>query len=163
MYSLERMGPARFRALALAWGRGALALVLGAFACTWSQAQGAEATEVMSIKEDVHLHLMGYRGPELVEQGEGSGTFNCPVRILLKVAATITTHFMIHPSGGSITGRGEAHTHSGGSHYVSFSGRLVVKGGSGRYANATGNDALYGVIDRANDSLTVQVVGRLRT
>jgi hypothetical protein len=79
----------------------------------------------------------------------------------VEIGPTTTGNFTIYVrGGGTIKGHGTATMHGSGI-YESFSGTLVVTGGSGRYAHAHGRAGLYGTFDRKAYALLVQTTGRL--
>ncbi|MGH2853331.1 MAG: hypothetical protein ACRDLF_03955 [Solirubrobacteraceae bacterium] len=79
----------------------------------------------------------------------------------IEVGPTTTGNFTIYVrGGGTIKGHGTATMHGSGT-YESFSGTLVVTGGTGRYAHAHGKAGLYGTFNRKTYALLVQTTGRL--
>jgi hypothetical protein len=75
---------------------------------------------------------------------------------------TASSTFTIHTSGGTIAGHGTGKLHPGKGGYDSFGGTCAVTHGSGRFRGASGACGLYGSIYRVDDSLRVQVTGKLR-
>jgi hypothetical protein len=73
-----------------------------------------------------------------------------------------TSTFTIHTAGGTIGGRGSGKLHPGEGGYDSFGGTCAVTHGTGRFRGASGVCGLYGSIYRVEDSLRVQVTGKLR-
>jgi hypothetical protein len=82
------------------------------------------------------------------------------MRAHVDVGATFTGSFVTYTRYGTIIGHGSATPHGSGT-YESFSGTLVVTGGSGRYAHAHGTAGLYGTFDRDNYAFVVQTTGTL--
>jgi hypothetical protein len=115
------------------------------------------------VKEEAHLHLSGKSGGSAIaEQGSGWGTFQASIQIDITIKISqVSGSFVAYLKGGSISGYTSATPHFSGK-YVSFKGTLTIKHGTGKYAGASGTASLYGAINRANYTLAVQVVGRLR-
>jgi hypothetical protein len=146
--------------VALALGTGVFPAVIASRAPAASSAP-ARSAHTTSVDDTGHLRLLNASGAILNEQGPVSGTLPGRVKVRLVVRASVTASFTIEARGGSILGHGSAVLHSS-REYSSFGGSLSVDRGTGRYAHASGAGQLYGVIDRGNDALTVQTVGRLR-
>jgi hypothetical protein len=150
------------RFAAFAAGVVALGAMLAAVAASSAPAHApsAKTARVASVNDTGHLLLLNASGAVLREVGPASGTLPGRVKVRLVVRATVTASFTIETRGGSISGSGSATLHSE-RRYSSFGGSLSVNGGTGRYAHAAGSGQLYGVIDRVDDTLTVQTVGQL--
>lgn len=155
----------RGRALVVA----SLAILTTAGAVLTSTAQSAaagrqpaaQAARTINGTATAHLHLVKPDGSELFEEGPVSGgSLKGSMQAELDTGTVFTGSFTIHTSGGSIKGQGRATPHGSG-RYQSFSGSLVVTGGSGRYAHVNGRGGLYGVFDRRTDSVVVQTTGKL--
>lgn len=102
-------------------------------------------------------------GNTLFERGRASGNLPGTVEVTLTLrdhAATST--FTIHTTGGTIGGHGTGKLHPGSAGYDSFGGTCAVTHGTGRFRGASGACGLYGSIYRVDDSLRVQVTGKLR-
>jgi hypothetical protein len=123
----------------------------------------AHAARTMSIKESGSLHLSNHHGVVLKESGYAKGTLSGPIYIQLRVNSTrsVSASVQVYPSGGSLSGSASASYHVAGS-YASFSGRLNISSGGGRYSKARGNGLSFsGTIKRSNDAVSVRVSGRL--
>lgn len=107
-----------------------------------------------------HLHFIKARGSYLLEEGSASGSLAGTVTARVRITASISGYFTLHPRGGSISGYGSGTLHESGSD-VSFGGTVKVTGGTGRYAHASGGGGLYGDYDRqtSRPSLTIQTTG----
>lgn len=116
----------------------------------------------INATDTAHLHYVAARseGSALFEEGTAVGALAGTMRAHLKVEATFSGTFVLYARGGVIKGHGAAKP-SGSGRYESFSGTLVVTGGTGRFAHAHGQAGLYGVFDRNTYKLTVQTTGRL--
>jgi hypothetical protein len=122
----------------------------------------ARAAHTLNVKDEGHLHSVGNPGgPQLIEEGQVSGTITGRVKVSFNIGATISATFTIYANGGgSISGHGSGALHSTGL-YSTFGGSLKVTRGVGRYAHAHGNGGLYGAINRKTYALTVQTIGKL--
>ncbi len=96
----------------------------------------------------------------LLEEGTAHGTLPGSMRASLSVEGTFSGSFTLYLRSGTITGRGTARPHGSGI-YESFSGKLTVTGGTGRYSHAHGNAGLYGTFNRHTYALVVQTTGTL--
>lgn len=126
------------------------------------QAEGSAAhvARMLRATDRARLHYVHSSGSFLYEIGTASGTLPGKMRADVNVGATITGTFTIYIRGGAIKGHGSAVPHGSGVS-ESFSGSLVVTGGTGRYAHAHGRAQLYGTFNRENYSLVVQTAGTL--
>jgi hypothetical protein len=152
------------------WGIAVLASVpvallsMGALAqpTLASQAKGRAAASETYVKEEGHLRLdRKSGGSAIVEQGAASGTFDASVQaeITIKISE-VAGSVVIYLKGGSISGYASATPHFSGK-YVSFKGSLTIKHGTGRYRGASGTAGFYGVLNHANYTLSVQLIGHL--
>jgi hypothetical protein len=123
----------------------------------------ATTARTISLSETGHLHRTSQHGFTLNERGSASGTLAGTIYVHLTVASTsrVTAEVSIYSHGGSITGYGSASYHRGEA-AANFSGSLSISRGSGSYAHAHGSNLRFsGDIQRSNDSVTVQVNGRM--
>jgi hypothetical protein len=120
----------------------------------------AHAAHVLKASDTAHLRYLSASGSLLLEEGQTSGTLPGKMRAHVNVGSTFTGSFTTYTRYGTITGHGTATPHGSGT-YESFSGTLVVTGGSGRYAHAHGTAGLYGTFDRDNYAFVVQTTGTL--
>ncbi|HSZ12702.1 MAG TPA: hypothetical protein VK790_01540 [Solirubrobacteraceae bacterium] len=159
-----RQGVARDRAL----GVVALAVLLVAGAASQGTARSeaaysqtrARAARSLNGSATAHLHLVRPEGSMLIEEGPATGALAGSMHADLHTGAVFTGTFTIHTGGGSIDGHGKAVPHGSG-RFQSFSGSLLVTGGSGRYAHVSGHAGMYGVFDRRTDSVVIQTTGTL--
>jgi hypothetical protein len=123
----------------------------------------AHAAKTLNLKESGKLSLSNKHGLELKERGSAKGTLNGPIYIQLRVnqGRSVSAQVQVYPSGGSLSGSASAsYRVSGGT--ASFSGRLNINKGSGRYSKANGKGLSFsGTIKRSNDEVSVHVSGRL--
>jgi hypothetical protein len=128
-----------------------------------SGAVAAHASRTITLADTGRLHLTSKHSFTLNEQGSASGNIPGTIYIHLHIVSTnrVTAEVNIYPSGGSITGYGNASYHPSGS-VATFNGTLNITRGTGRYSHARGSGLSFaGAIKRENDSVTVHVVGRM--
>lgn len=124
----------------------------------------ARSARVTSVRDSAKLHLVHAVGSTLYEAGYATGTLPGSAKVSINIDASrdsATSTFTIQLHGGSISGRGSGTAHQGSGGWESFSGTDSHIHGIGRYAHASGSDKLYGAINRRNDEVDVQVVGKL--
>jgi hypothetical protein len=120
----------------------------------------AHTARSLNANATAHLHLVKAEGSQLFEEGPVSGALAGTMRAELDTGAVFTGSFTTRTSAGTIKGHGRA-TPRGSGRYQSFSGSLVITGGSGRYDHINGRAGLYGVFDGRTDSVVVQTTGTL--
>lgn len=121
----------------------------------------AHTARTLNVTDVAHLHLVGTSGELLEEEGNATGALPGKIKARFDVSTSITGSFVFYPrGGGSITGHGSAQLHSTGT-YSSFGGTMAVNHGTGRYAHARGRGALYGIMSRRTNAMTVQTTGKL--
>jgi hypothetical protein len=120
----------------------------------------AHTAHTLKASDTAHLRYLSASGSLLLEEGQTSGTLPGKMRAHVDVGSTFSGSFTTYTRYGTITGHGTATPHGSGT-YESFSGTLVVSGGSGRYAHAHGTAGLYGTFDRDNYAFVVQTTGTL--
>lgn len=126
-----------------------------------SSAAAAQAARTLSGTGTANLHLVKAEGAQLFEEGPISrGPLRGSMQAELDIGAVFAGNFTFHTRDGSIKGHGSA-TPRGSGRYQSFSGTLIVTGGSGRYAHIDGHGGLYGVFDRRTDAVVIQTTGQL--
>jgi hypothetical protein len=140
----------RARSLALLASAGLL--LLGA--------AGEASGRALDGTDSAHLHLVHQKEAVLFEEGGASGALPGRMKATLTVGSVFRGTCTIYTSHGSITGRGTATPHGTG-RYQSFSGTLVMTGGTGLYRHVHGSTGLYGTFDRRTFALVVQTNGRL--
>ncbi len=118
------------------------------------------AARTLKATDTAKLHEVAVSGSLLVEEGTSTGTLPGKMHASVNVGATISGSFTLYTKAGTIKGHGEATPHGSGV-YESFAGTITVKGGTGRYARASGHTGLYGTFDRENYALTIQTTGTL--
>jgi len=120
----------------------------------------AHLAHALKASDTAHLRYLSASGSLLIEEGQASGTLPGKMRAHVDIGSTFTGSFVTYTRYGTIVGHGTATPHGSGT-YESFSGKLVVTGGSGRYAHAHGTAGLYGTFDRDNYAFVVQTTGTL--
>jgi hypothetical protein len=117
----------------------------------------------VSLSESGRLRLTSKKGFTLNERGLASGTISGSIYIHLHLVSQsrVTAEVNIYPRGGSLSGSGSAAYRVEGGH-ASFSGTLSITRGSGKYARARASGLRFtGTIQRRDDSVSVQLSGRL--
>jgi hypothetical protein len=135
------------------------ATALPSVAQSHSGHRSARASHVISGTETTHLHLVSSEGSLLREEGSTNGALSGHAKAQFEVGATLSGEITIYSHYGDIKGHGKA-TPRGSGRYQSFSGTLVVTGGTGRYLHAHGTSGFYGVFDRRTFAMTTQTTGR---
>jgi hypothetical protein len=118
----------------------------------------AQAAGTLNGTDTAHLRLVHQNETLLYEEGAATGAIPGLMRATLTVGPVFKGSCTIDTRGGSITGRGTATPHGSG-RYQSFSGSLLITGGTGRYAHAHGRTGLSGTFDRRTFSLVIQTTG----
>lgn len=123
----------------------------------------AHAARSMNVRDEAKLHFVRSSGSSLSDEGRASGTIPGTVRISFTYdgSPNVSAQFTIYGSSGSIRVHASGRLSSPTSPDPSFKGTLTVTGGSGRYAHAHGNGALYGTFNRRTYGLVVQDQGTL--
>lgn len=122
----------------------------------------AHAARTISINESGSLHYSNKQGPVVKESGSARGTLSGTIYIQLRLPSpkVVSASIQVYPKGGSIKGSASASYSNHGS-YASFSGRMNITGGSGRYSKARGSGLSFsGTINRSNSAVSVHVSGR---
>lgn len=129
-------------------------------ACAAGREADAHTARTLNGTDTAHLHLI--RQDETVVFEEGTATGNLPghMKAELTIGSIFTGSCTVNAPGGSITGRGSATPHGSG-RYQSFSGSLLITGGTGDYAHIRGRAGLYGTFDRRTFALVLQTTGNL--
>lgn len=120
----------------------------------------ARMARALVVKDTAHLERKATTSDEILEEGPASGTLPGKVRAYLNVGATVVAHFTIETGAGSISGVGSGKL-KGRPAEPSFSGRMSVSHGTGRYARARGEGGFSGTINRSTFHAVVQTSGTL--
>jgi len=123
----------------------------------------AHAASVLNVHDEGRLRFVHASGSVIIDEGKVSGTFpgSVRVRFLYDGEPQVSAQFTIIGHGGSISARATGRLSSPTSVTPSFSGKMTITGGSGRYAHIHGDGDLYGVYNRRTYALTVQAIGKL--
>jgi hypothetical protein len=149
--------------LCFAWSGSAAAAHAASAHGARSRAVGAHGAAVQSVTDKASLHLTTADGNTLYEQGRAAGNLPGTVEVAMTLGdRTATSTFTIHTTGGTIAGRGSGKLSPGRAGYDSFGGTCAVTHGSGRFRGVSGQCGLYGSIYRVDDSMRIQVTGKLR-
>jgi hypothetical protein len=144
----------------------AVLTVLGVTGTAWAGSPPAtppaREARSLTVNDEGKLGKVSESGANLFEAGPVTGTLPGRVRVQFNIGAVIKATFTLYPrSGGTLTGHGSGTLHSSG-RYASFSGRMVVTQGTGRYRHAHGTGGFYGTVNRKTFELVVQTRGTLR-
>lgn len=121
----------------------------------------AHAARTMSLHEAAKLHLVHHSHGELVESGNSSGTFDCPVQITVKLGNnTASLGYRLSCAGkGTFNGNGTASYYVAGS-VARINGRLTLAHGTGQYSHAVARNLSFaGTMQRGNYQLSATVTG----
>jgi hypothetical protein len=147
---------------------GSVAVALAAFALSTSawahpDTTKAHAARVLNVHDEGKLHYVRSSGEQVIDEGHATGSFPgwVKARFAYNGAPTVSAHFTINGSAGSISAHGTARLSSPTSPDPSFKGSMTITGGTGRYAHIHGGGELYGVYNRRSYALTVQAIGKL--
>jgi hypothetical protein len=148
---------------ALRAGASIVAVALASLASGAAARTVAHAARELGIHDEGHLAFVHSSGSLVFDEGRVSGTFpgSVKVRFLYNGEPQVSASFTISGSGGSISAKGAGTLSSPTSPNPSFKGRMIVTGGTGRYAHIHGDGELFGVFSRRSYALTVQAVGKL--
>lgn len=124
----------------------------------------AHAARTIGINESGSLHYSNKSGKVVKESGSTRGTLSGSIYIQLSLPSpkTVNASIQVYPHGGGLLrGSASANYVNHGS-YASFSGRMNITSGSGRYSKAKGSGLSFsGTINRSNSAVSVRVSGRL--
>lgn len=123
----------------------------------------AHASRTISLKETGNLRYSNKHGSEVKEQGYATGTLSGSIYLQLRLSSTktVSATVQVYPKGGLLRGSASASYHNHGS-YATFSGRMNITGGSGKYSKARGSGLSFsGKINRSNSAVVVYVSGRM--
>ncbi len=123
----------------------------------------ADAARTLAIHDVGRLHFVHASGSLLIDEGRVTGTFpgSVKVRFVYDGEPNVSARFTISGAGGSISAKGTGKLSSPTTPTPSFRGRMLVTGGTGRYAHIHGGGELFGVFNRRSYAMTVQAVGKL--
>jgi hypothetical protein len=127
---------------------------------------GHDATAIaarrIAVHETVHATNVSHQGNTVInERGRGTGTFECPLTLLMRVHYTKgTTKLICKVSSGSVTAEGGASFFSAGG-TATFTGTMAVTDGTGKYAHAQGRLHVEGTLQRKTYVLEATVSGSI--
>jgi hypothetical protein len=148
------------------------ALALGALAAAAAVGTGAagaasphaRAARTLDLNDSANLSLSNKKGFELKEAGSAKGSLGGTIYIQLKVESerAVAAKIQVYPSGGSLSATATGSYRVESSSTASFSGKLNITGGSGRYSKAKGSGLSFsGTVHRPGDSVSVRVSGNM--
>jgi hypothetical protein len=162
--STRKRRSARAQISTAALALGALAAVAAVGTGAAGAAPNAHAARTLDLKDDASLSLSNKKGFELKESGKASGSLPGTIYIQLKVASerSVTAKIQVYPSGGTLDATASGSYRVVSSSTASFSGKLNITGGSGRYSKAKGSGLSFsGTVHRPGDSVAVRVSGNM--
>jgi len=147
----------------------ALAVVIPATAAngaaTPSSAHGtARLSRSLAVHDETTMHLVRAVGEALYEEGTATGTLPGTAKVQLHINAakgSASATFTFFLRGGTLSGHSSGKASGGHNGWESFSGRMTLNRGTGKYAHASGSGNMYGAIYRRTDKLVVQDIGTL--
>jgi hypothetical protein len=162
--SARRRLSARAQVSTAALALGALAAVAAVGTGAAGAAPSAHASRTLNLNDSANLSLSNKKGFELKEGGKASGSLPGAIYIQLKVASerSVTASIQVYPSGGSLKATASGSYRVESSSTASFSGKLNITGGTGRYSKAKGSGLSFsGTVHRPGDSVSVRVSGNM--
>jgi hypothetical protein len=124
----------------------------------------ATAARQISVNETSHLRLVTHHGTQVLnEQGSSSGTPGGSLNVHISISYTqATISFTAYPSGGTLSGRGEASFYARGA-IAHFQGTVSVTHGTGKYSHASARSLhIEGTLERErNYALNLKVTGSM--
>jgi hypothetical protein len=162
--SARHAGPALARVVLRAGAALAGTVMLFGSVLGGGSALGARAARVMSVRDKAELHRVRAVGETLIEEGRTSGTLPGTAKIRIDINAangTATAQWSFYLQGGTLRGHSSGTSRGGHGGWESFSGKVWLERGSGRYAHASGTGTMYGAINRRTGRLIVQEFGLL--
>jgi hypothetical protein len=127
---------------------------------SFSRGVSGRTARALTVDDSAHLKRVPTSSNEILEEGHATGTVPGTVRVYLNVGATVIVHFAIDTPAGSLNGVGTGKL-KGRPSEPSFSGKMSVSHGTGRYKHAHGEGNFDGTINRATFSAFVQTSGTL--
>jgi hypothetical protein len=136
-----------------------LAAGMGVAASAATATRHGRGAHTISGSAQAHLHYVRSSGSTLIEEGPVSGNaLTGHMHAHLQLGATFTGTFIFFTRGGQIKGHGSAKPHGSG-RFESFSGTVIVNGGTGRYVHAWGHAPMHGTFDRKTYNVTIHTGG----
>jgi len=123
----------------------------------------AHGARVVSLRETGELKLTSNSGGNTIAAlGRAKGTYDCAITVSLEVFTDrVGAKFTVHPTGGTISGKGSARYAVEGE-FGYFGGTIAITHGTGRYAHAAGKEiGISGKINRETFVLAVHVHGTM--
>jgi hypothetical protein len=162
--SARRRLPARARVSTAALALGALAAAAAVGTGAAGASPSAHSASTLDLKDNASLSLSNKKGFELKEAGKASGSLPGTIYLQLKVNSerSVTAEIQVYPSGGSLKASASGSYRVQSSSTATFSGKLNITGGSGRYSKAKGSGLSFsGTVHRPGDAVSVRVSGNM--
>lgn len=124
----------------------------------------AHAARTVSMREKSSMNAVGYHGgSSIYERGVMSGTYRGSVEARMVVVTNTTGEatFTVYTKGGWLKARATTHAYpeTAEQEVGHFYGKLVVTGGYGVWAHASGTLAIYGSLNRRSLHATGEMDG----
>jgi hypothetical protein len=122
----------------------------------------AHAARTISVRESVHASNVSHQGNTLInDRGRGTGTFNCPVVMQVRVSYTKgSVHLTCTTSVGNVTAGGSVSFFTAGQ-TATFTGTAAISHGTGRYSHASGRLRVEGTMQRKTFALVASASGTI--
>jgi hypothetical protein len=132
-----------------------------ALAATLGRLPVRSASHQITVREHVATTKVVKHNSLADGQGRGTGTFNCPVTVQVRVSYT-TGSFELTCSMpvGNVTSRGGITYFTAGG-VATFTGTLTIEHATGRYAHAKGQLRVEGTLVRKTDAVSVTMSGSI--
>jgi len=112
-----------------------------------------------SSNDNIYFHLVHLHHKALIEEGRAFGALPGRARVALQIGDSVRGSLVLYPRSGILYAAVSARTHKGRGDFESFSGSLYFTSGSGAYRSVRGREALFGVFDRVNRAVVLQLRG----
>ncbi len=125
---------------------------------------GARTSATSRVNDHGSLTYHSDTATAIIDTGRVYGTIpgQAQVRFDYNGSPYVTASFAIYARGGTLYGKASCRLRDPTSRTPSFSGRLQITGGRGRYAHARGGGEMFGVFHRRGYGLIVHATGQLR-
>jgi hypothetical protein len=121
----------------------------------------ANAAKIIKVHESVNATNESHKGGSVInDRGRGTGTFNCPVVMEVRVSYTKGTTELTCFLGSSIVKAGGSASFFSAGSIATFTGTMTVHG-TGKYAHAHGQLQVEGTMQRKTFALEASVTGTI--
>lgn len=122
----------------------------------------ADTAHTTSVRENVHATNVSHQGNTLInDRGRGTGTFNCPVVMQVRVSYTKgDARIICTTSSGNVLAAGTVSFFTAGQ-TATFTGKIGIQHGTGKYSHASGQVSVEGTMQRKTYVLEAIVSGSI--